>query len=93
LIDIMVQSKTKVKMHMGSLGSKGSFRWRHDRMNNTSKNVMFHETLSSFKRVCSNLFAKGTLQPKRNNKQPLYNHSSTASKIIKRCPSCGFPQR
>jgi hypothetical protein len=26
LIDIMVQSKTAVKLHMGSLGSKGSFR-------------------------------------------------------------------
>lgn len=26
LIDMMVQSKTAVKMHMGSLGSKGSFR-------------------------------------------------------------------
>jgi hypothetical protein len=26
LIDMMVQSKTRVKMHMGSLGSKGKFR-------------------------------------------------------------------
>ena len=26
LIDIMVQSKTAVKLHMGSLGSKGTFR-------------------------------------------------------------------
>ena len=26
LIDMMVQSKTAVKLHMGSLGSKGSFR-------------------------------------------------------------------
>jgi len=26
LIDMMVQSKTRVKLHMGSLGSKGEFR-------------------------------------------------------------------
>lgn len=26
LIDMMVQSKTRVKLHMGSLGSKGQFR-------------------------------------------------------------------
>ena len=27
LIDMMIQSKTRVKLHMGSLGSKGEFRW------------------------------------------------------------------
>ena len=26
LIDMMVQSKTRIKLHMGSLGSKGEFR-------------------------------------------------------------------